>query len=70
MVKYSKRLKTLSDLRRFLAAQITALDKNEIDENRLRCVSYALGVLASIIKDGDLEQRLTALEQAAAEAKS
>ena len=70
MVKYTKRLKNLSDLRRFLASQISALDRNEIDENRLRCVSYALGVLASIIKDSDLEERLTALEKAAAEAKS
>ena len=70
MVKYSKRLKTLSDLRRFLAAQITTLDKNEIDENRLRCVSYALGVLSGIIKDSDLEERLKALEKAAAEAQS
>ena len=65
MVKYSKRLKTLSDLRRFLAAQITALDKNEIDENRLRCMAYGLGVLSGIIKDSDLEARLTALEKAA-----
>lgn len=70
MVKYSKRLKTLADLRRFLAAQITALDRNEIDENRLRCLSYALGVLASIIKDSDLEERLSKLEKAASEAKS
>lgn len=70
MVKYSKRLKTLADLRRFLAAQITALDRNEIDENRLRCLSYGLGVLASIIKDSDLEERLTKLEKAAAEARS
>ena len=70
MVKYSKRLKTLSDLRRFLAAQITALDKNEIDENRLRCLAYGLGVLSGIIKDSDLEERLTKLEKAAAEARS
>jgi len=70
VVKYSKRLKTLADLRRFLAAQITALDRNEIDENRLRCLSYALGVLASIIKDSDLEERLSKLEKAASEAKS
>ena len=70
MVKYTKRLKTLSDLRRFLASQISALDRNEIDENRLRCLSYALGVLSNLIQDSDLEQRLTALEQAAAEAKS
>lgn len=70
MVKYSKRLKTLADLRRFLAAQITALDKNEIDENRLRCLAYGLGVLSGIIKDSDLEERLKALEKAAAEAQS
>ncbi|MDX9965166.1 hypothetical protein [Desulfobacter postgatei] len=68
MVKYSKRLKTLADLRRFLAAQITALDRNEIDENRLRCLAYGLGVLAGIIKDSELEARLTALEHAATEA--
>ena len=70
MVKYSKRLKTLADLRRFLAAQITALDRNEIDENRLRCLAYGLGVLSGIIKDSELEERLTKLEQAAAEAQS
>jgi hypothetical protein len=70
MVKYTKRLKTLSDLRRFLASQISALDKNEITENRLRCLAYGLGVLSGIIKDSELEERLTKLEQAAAEAKS
>jgi hypothetical protein len=41
------------------------LDKNEIDENRLRCMAYGLGVLSGIIKDSDLEARLTALEKAA-----
>ena len=70
MIKYTKRLKTLSDLRRFLASQISALDKNEIDENRLRCMAYGLGVLSGIIKDSDLEARLTALEKAAAESQS
>lgn len=63
--KYSKRLKTMQDLRRYLASQINQLDQNAIDENRLRCVAYALATLASIIRDGDLEARLTALEKAA-----
>jgi hypothetical protein len=67
MRKYSVRLKKLGDLRRYLAAQVTALDKGEIDENRLRCIAYALQILAGIIKDSDIEERLTALEQAAAE---
>jgi hypothetical protein len=64
---YSKRLKTLSDIRRFLAAKITALDQGTIDENRLRTFGYALSVLAGIIRDSDLETRLAALEKAAAE---
>lgn len=67
MKKYSKRLKTLADLRRFLASKITALDRNEIDENKLRCFAYALSIMAAIIKDSDIEERLTALEAQAAE---
>jgi hypothetical protein len=67
MKKYSKRLKTLSDLRRFLAAQIASLDRGEIDENRVRCIAYALNTLAAIIRDSDLESRLEALENQAAE---
>lgn len=69
MKKYQKRLKSMTDLRRYLAAQINLLDQNAIDENRLRCVAYALSTLAGIIRDSDLEARLAALEAAAAEAK-
>jgi cell division protein FtsB len=67
MKKYQKRLKTLSDLRRYLSAQINQLDQGTIDENRLRCVAYALSILASIVKDGDLERRVESLEKQAAE---
>jgi glutamate/tyrosine decarboxylase-like PLP-dependent enzyme len=65
--KYQKRLKSLTDLRRYLSAQIAALDAGLIDENRLRCVAYALSILASIVKDGDLERRVESLEKQAAE---
>jgi len=67
MKKYSKRLKTLHDIRRFLAAQINMLDQGNIDENRLRCISYALSILAGIIRDSDLETRVEALEKLQAE---
>jgi hypothetical protein len=67
MRRYSKRLKTLADLRRFLAAKITALDAGELDESRLRTFAYALTTLAAIIRDSDLEQRLEKLEKQAAE---
>ena len=62
MRKYSKRLNKISDLRRFMAAQINALDSGVIDENRLRCLAYAVNVLAGIIRDSDLEQRVEKLE--------
>ena len=62
MRKYSKRLNKISDLRRFMAAQINALDSGLIDENRLRCLAYAVNILAGIIRDSDLEQRVEKLE--------
>lgn len=58
-------LTRLADLRRFGARVVNMLHTGEIDENRARAFGYLLSTLSGIIKDGDLEARLTALEKAA-----
>ena len=58
-------LTRLADLRRFGARVVNMLHQGEIDENRARAFGYLLSTLSGIIKDSDLEARLTALEKAA-----
>jgi hypothetical protein len=67
MKKYSKRLKTLSDIRRYLASAINDLDAGNLEESKARCLTYMLSILSQVIRDSDLESRLAALEKAAAE---
>ena len=58
-----RRLKTLPDLRRFLAAMINQLDAGKITEGRARCFGYLSATMASIIERSDIEARLDALEE-------
>jgi hypothetical protein len=67
MKRYAKRLRTLSDIRRFLASAINDLDAGTLEESKARCLTYMCSILSQVIRDSDLETRLEALEKAAAE---
>ena len=59
-----RRLKSLTDIRRFLASMVNLYECELIDEARLKTYCYACNILAGIIKSSDLEERLETLEKA------
>ncbi|MDY6830982.1 MAG: hypothetical protein SWC96_03945 [Thermodesulfobacteriota bacterium] len=60
---HKRRLKNLTDIRRFLAATLNQLERGEVDETRAKTVAYCLNILSGIIRDGDLETRIKNLEE-------
>jgi len=58
-----RRLKSLEDLRRWLADAGNRLESGNIDVTHARTVAYLCSVMSGIIKDSDLEARLEALEK-------
>ncbi len=56
------RLKSLSDIRRFVAKVTNQLHKDEITTEKARALAYLCGILCNIVKDTDLENRIKALE--------
>lgn len=58
-----KRLKTLGDVRRYLAGLLNRYEAGEIDEVHLKACAYVSNILTSTIKDSDLEERIEKLEQ-------
>ncbi len=63
MRKYRKRLKTLLDVRRFLADVANQLNQDEIPESKARGLAYICSILQAVIKDADIEKRLEVLEK-------
>ena len=61
-----RRLKTLEDLRRYLADAIHRLEAGEIDDPAATTRAYLVNILAGVVKDSDIEARLVALEAAQA----
>ena len=59
----SKRLQTLSDVRRYLAGLLNRYEAKEIDEVHLKAAAYVSNILTSTIKDSELEQRIDKLEK-------
>ena len=57
------RLKTLSDLRRHMAALINRTEAGEMDASMLSKLSYAINILSGIIQGSDLEKWLELLEK-------
>ena len=57
-----RRLKTLQDLRRFLARVTNDLDADRITESKARCFGYLASTMSTIIRDSELEQRVSELE--------
>lgn len=58
-----KRLKTLTDIRRYLAGLINRVEAGEVDPSVMSKLAYVSNVLAGIIKDSDIESRITELEK-------
>lgn len=61
--KPRKRLKSLADVRRYLAALINDTRNKEIEASLSGRLGFLLNILRSVISDSDLEQRISALEQ-------
>ncbi len=58
-----KRLKTLGDVRRYLAGLLNRYEAGEIDETHMKACAYVSNILTSTIKDSDLEERIEKLER-------
>lgn len=61
--KYQVRLKTLADVRRFLARVANDLDADVIEKDKARCLGYLCSTLQAVIRDSTLEERVAALEK-------
>ncbi|MHB8092767.1 MAG: hypothetical protein ACYDH8_14395 [Syntrophales bacterium] len=57
-------MKTLGDVRRWLARIANDMDANIIEEGKARTMTYIGSVLQSVIKDSELEARIEKLEKA------
>lgn len=57
------RLKSLVEVRRFLARVLNDLDAEKIDESKARTLGYLCSIMKDIIRDSDLEQRIAKLEK-------
>ena len=58
-----RRLKTLEDVRRYLAYLIRAIEADEIEATKGGRLAYISSILIRAIEGSDLEPRLRALEQ-------
>ena len=63
MARPRRRLQTLDDLRRYMQNTLNRLEGGEVTETFAKTVTYCVNVMAGIIKDGELESRLDALEK-------
>ena len=59
-----RRLKTLSDVRRWLADVANRLEAGQVNEGFARCAGYLSSIMSQIIQNGDIELRLSKLERA------
>lgn len=58
-----KRLKTLADVRRYLAGLVNRLENGEVDPSIAGRAGYLCNILSSCIKDSDIEARIAKLEK-------
>ena len=61
--KPRKRLKTLSDVRRYLSALVNDVRNGEVDPSLGGRLGYLLNILRAVISESDLEARVKALEE-------
>lgn len=57
-----RRLGSIANVRAGLADVIRKLEAGELDSKRATCLVYAYATLAGVIKGGELEDRIAALE--------
>jgi len=58
-----RRLKSMEDVRRFLADTVNKLNRDEIEINKASKLGYLLQIMARVIEGSDLEKRVTKLEK-------
>lgn len=63
----ARRFKTLDDVRRYASDVINRLEAGTLDETQAKSRMYCVNVLSGVLKDGTLEDRLVAIEQAVKE---
>ena len=61
--KPRKRLKTLSDVRRYLSALVNDVRNGEVDPSLGGRLGYLLNILRAVISESDLEARIAKLEK-------
>jgi hypothetical protein len=63
-----RRLKTMSDLRRYLALLINKVEDGEVSPALAAKVGYLVNILRATIQEEDIEMRVAALERRVKEA--
>lgn len=63
--KPRKRLKSLSDIRRYLAGLINDVRNEDIDSAMAGKLGYLLNILRGVVTDSELEERVAKLEKEA-----
>ena len=58
----SRRLQTLIDIRRMLMGVINDFNQSKIDREKSHELAYLLKIMAGVIQESDLEERINALE--------
>ena len=58
-----RRLKSMEDVRRFLADTVNKLNRDEIEPGKASKLGYLLQIMARVIEGSNLEQRVTELEK-------
>lgn len=64
-----KRLKTAQDCRRYLADLVHRLDSDEVDATKAGRLGYLVNLILAAVRTDELEDRLSALEQAVQQEK-
>lgn len=64
-----RRLKTIEDVRRYLATVLLRTEAGEIDAQIAGRLAYISNILLKAIHDGDLEKRIADLEELMAQRK-
>ena len=59
-----RRLKTMDDVRRFLAYVVNQLNRDEMESAKASKLGYLCQILARVIESNDLEARVSVLEKA------
>ena len=59
-----RRLKSMDDIRRFVADTVNRLNRDEIEANKASKLGYLCQILARVIEGSDLEGRVAEVEKA------